>query len=148
MLLTDDRKTLLEALETAPIEELSALKAIGEEFAPSAETIPQRPTAEKAAVLDEATWEHRKVAGGFIGHVLSAASAMSCRRPRPRSVSGKNSCPMLQGTLSYMYRRMGCLRLLVSRRSPSFRGNRGGDSGRETRFALGARRQALGGLAA
>ena len=75
MLLTDDRKTLMEALETAPIEDLSALKAIGEQFAPSAETIPQCPTAEKAAVLDEATREHRKVAGGFIGHVLSTVSA-------------------------------------------------------------------------
>jgi len=43
VLLTDDREALIEALETAPAEELSALKAIGEQFALPPEMAPPMP---------------------------------------------------------------------------------------------------------
>ena len=75
VLLTDDREALIEALETAPAEELSALRAIGEQFAAPAETMPQRPPPERAAVLDDATRERRKAADRFVAQTLSAASA-------------------------------------------------------------------------
>ena len=43
VLLTDDREALIEALETAPAEELSALRAIGEQFKSPDPTVAQRP---------------------------------------------------------------------------------------------------------
>ena len=75
VLLTDDREALIEALEKAPAEELSALRAIGEQFAVPAETVAQRPPPERAAVLDDATREHRRAADRFVGQTLSAAVA-------------------------------------------------------------------------
>ena len=75
VLLTDDREALIETLETAPAEELSALRAIGEQFAAPAETIPQRSAPVRPAVLGDATRERRKATDRFVDHVLSAASA-------------------------------------------------------------------------
>ena len=66
VLLTDDREALIEALETSPAEELSALRTIGEQFEVStsasapAETVTRHPPPEKPAVLDEASRERRK----------------------------------------------------------------------------------------
>ena len=83
VLLTDDREALIEALETAPAEELSALRAIGEQFevltsvsdfAP-AEIITQYPPPRKPAVLDETTRERRRAAERFVDRTLSAAAA-------------------------------------------------------------------------
>ena len=83
VLLTDDREALIEALETAPSSEMSALKAIGEQFgglppasvsAPS-KTASQRPPPEREAVLDEATRENRMAAERFLDRVLTAAEA-------------------------------------------------------------------------
>ena len=87
VLLTDDRETLIEALETAPSSETSALKAIGEQFevstsvstsasaSVSPEIVAQRPPPEKAAVLDEAARETRREAERFLDRALSAAAA-------------------------------------------------------------------------
>ena len=75
VLLTDDREALIEALETSPAEELSALRAIGEQFAAPAETVAQRPPPERTPVLDETTRENRKAADRFVGQTLSAAVA-------------------------------------------------------------------------
>ena len=79
VLLTDDREALIEALETSPAEELSALKAIGEQFEASAsapaETITQYPPPEKPAVLDEASRERRRAAERFVAQTLTAAAA-------------------------------------------------------------------------
>ena len=78
VLLTDDREALIEALETAPAEELSALRAIGEQFEASAsvpgETITQYPPPEKPVVLDETTRERRREAERFVDRTLSAAT--------------------------------------------------------------------------
>ena len=79
VLLTDDR----EALETAPAKELSALRAIGEQFevptsvsaSAPAETITQSPPSEKPALLDEATRERCREAERFVDRILSAAKA-------------------------------------------------------------------------
>ena len=51
-LLTDDREALIEALETSPAEELSALRAIGEQFEAPEQTVSQRLPPQRAAVLD------------------------------------------------------------------------------------------------
>ena len=83
VLLTDDREALIEALETAPSSEMSALKAIGEQFEVStsvsasatAETGHRRPPPEREAVLDEATRETRREAERFLDRVLSVAAA-------------------------------------------------------------------------
>ena len=79
VLLTNDREALIEALETSPAEELSALRAIGEQFEASAsapaETITQYPPPEKPAVLDDATRERRREAGRFVAQILTAAAA-------------------------------------------------------------------------
>ena len=83
VLLTDDREAMIEALETAPSSEMSALKAIGEQFgglppasvSVSPETVPKRPPPEREVVLDEATRENRKAAGRFLDRVLTAAEA-------------------------------------------------------------------------
>ena len=75
VLLTDDREALIEALETSPAEELSALRAIGEQFAAPAEIGQQHSLTERAAVLDD---DHDKGAaqgGGALRRL------MSCRRP-------------------------------------------------------------------
>ena len=75
VLLTDDREALIEALETAPAEELSALKAIGEQFAPPEQTAAQRPPPGRDAVLDDAARERRRTAERFVARTLSAAAA-------------------------------------------------------------------------
>ena len=79
VLLTDDREALIEALETAPAEELSALRAIGEQFEASAsapaETITQYPPPEKPAVMDEASRERRREAERFVDQALASAAA-------------------------------------------------------------------------
>ena len=81
VLLTDDREALIEALETSPAEELSALRAIGEQFEVStsasapAETIAQSPPPRKPAVLDETARERRREAQRFVDRTLSAAAA-------------------------------------------------------------------------
>ena len=75
VLLTDDREALIEALETAPAAELSALRAIGEQFEAPEQTLAQGPPPERAAVLDDATRERRKAADRFVGQALTAAAA-------------------------------------------------------------------------
>ena len=74
VLLTDDREALIGALETAPAEELSALRAIGEQFEAPQETVSQRPPPERAAILDDATRERRKAAQHFVDRTVSAAA--------------------------------------------------------------------------
>ena len=92
VLLTDDREALIEALETAPAEEQSALKAIGEQFAAPADTIPQHPPPERPAVLDDATRERRKAAERFVGHALAAAVAsIRGREERAREASAQGA---------------------------------------------------------
>ena len=79
VLLTDDREALIEALETSPSEELSALRAIGEQFAASAaapeDIVQQHTLHQRAAVLDDATRERRKEAARFVSQTLAAAAA-------------------------------------------------------------------------
>ncbi len=77
VLLTDDREALIEALETAPAEELSALRAIGEQFETSspAETTSQRAPPEREDVLNEASRERRREAARFVDRTLSAVAA-------------------------------------------------------------------------
>ena len=83
VLLTDDREALIEALETAPSSEMSALRAIGEQFgglppasvSVSPEIVAQRPPPEREVVLDEATRENRMAAERFLDRVLTAAEA-------------------------------------------------------------------------
>ena len=47
VLLTDDREALIEALEISPAEELSALRAIGEQFAVPEETVQQHTLTQR-----------------------------------------------------------------------------------------------------
>ena len=75
VVLTDDREALIETLETATGEELSALKAIGEQFALPMESAAHRPLRRRAAVQDDATRERRRTAERFVGDTLSAARA-------------------------------------------------------------------------
>ena len=92
VLLTDDREALIEALETAPAEELSALRAIGEQFTAPAETVAQHSPPERPTVLDDTTRERRRAAERFVGHALSAAGA-SIREweERAREASGQGA---------------------------------------------------------
>ena len=92
-LLTDDREALIEALETSPAEELSALRAIGEQFEVStsvsasapAEIITQYPPPERPAVMDEASRERRREAERFVDQALvSAAASLRERDERAR----------------------------------------------------------------
>ena len=73
VVLTDDREALIETLETATGEELSALKAIGEQFTVPVEPAVRRPLRKRAVVLDDTTRERRRTAGRFVGEALSAA---------------------------------------------------------------------------
>ncbi|MDE0048555.1 MAG: relaxase domain-containing protein [Rhodospirillales bacterium] len=75
VLLTDDREALIEALETAPAEELSALRAVGEQFESPNPTVAQHSPPERAPVLDNATRERRREAVRFVDRTLSAAAA-------------------------------------------------------------------------
>ena len=89
VLLTDDREALIEALEAAPAGEMSALRAIGEQFALSPETVSQHPPPERPAVLDETTRENRRAVDRFVGHALSAlADSIRRREERIREASG------------------------------------------------------------
>ncbi len=116
VLLTDDREALIEALETAPAGEMSALKAIGEQFGVStqasvsvlphvstlastsvtAETVPQHPPPEREAVLDEATKENRKAAERFLDRVLSAASASIRQREEQATIAASSGTQVTQ----------------------------------------------------
>ena len=75
VLLTDDREALIEALETSPAEELSALRAIGEQFEAPEEIVQQHTLHQRAAVLDDATRERRRAAERFVAQALSAGVA-------------------------------------------------------------------------
>ena len=75
VLLTDDREALIEALETAPAEELSALRAIGEQFEAPEQTAAQPSPSEREVVLDNAARERRREAERFVDRTLSAAAA-------------------------------------------------------------------------
>ena len=75
VLLTDDREALIEVLETARGESLSALEAIGEQFAVAPVAPVRASLPEKAPVLDQAARARRDVADLVIGHVLSAVRA-------------------------------------------------------------------------
>ena len=88
VLLTDDREALIDALETARGEALSALEAIGEQFTVAPEAAPaRRPPPGKAPVLNQAARARRKLSGLVIGHVLSSGEAAlrehETRAPEP-----------------------------------------------------------------
>ena len=99
VLLTDDREALIEALETAPAGEMSALNAIGEQFGgspptsvpvltpDSAEAVPRYPPPEREAILDETTREHRRSVDRFLDRVLSAASASIRQREEHATIA-------------------------------------------------------------
>ena len=95
VLLTDDREALIEALETSPAEQMSALRAIGEQFGVSThtsvsvspETGRPMPPAEKATVLDEAERENRKAAERFLDRALSAAAASIRQREEHATIA-------------------------------------------------------------
>ena len=90
VLLTDDREALIEALETSPAKQMSALRAIGEQFGVSPETDrPKRP-AEKATVLDEAERENRKAAERFLDRALSAAAASIRQREEHATIAASD----------------------------------------------------------
>ena len=76
VLLTDDREALIEALETAPAEELSALRAIGEQFAAPEQTVGLRSPSERALVQDDATRERHRAAERLVAQTLSAGMAL------------------------------------------------------------------------
>ena len=112
VLLTDDREALIEALETAPAGEMSALKAIGEQFGGSppisvpvstldsvstsvsasapAEAVPRHPPPEREAILDETTREHRRAAERYLDRVLSAASASIRQREEHTTIAASD----------------------------------------------------------
>ncbi|MDE0048902.1 MAG: relaxase domain-containing protein, partial [Rhodospirillales bacterium] len=126
VLLTDDREALIEALETAPAGEMSALKAIGEQFdtsvqvstpasasvltpvatsvstyvsaSASVETDPRHPPPEREAILDETTKENRKAAERFLDRVLSAAAASVRDREERAHHSAGYGTPITQDT--------------------------------------------------
>ena len=74
VLLTDDREALIAALETASAEELSALRAIGEQFAPLKQTAAQHSPSEREVVLDNAARERRRETERFVDRTLTAAA--------------------------------------------------------------------------
>ena len=76
VLLTDDREALIEALETSPAEELSALRAIGEQFGALEEIAQQHTLTQRAAVLDDATRERHRAAERLVAQTLSAGMAL------------------------------------------------------------------------
>ena len=98
VLLTDDREALIEALETSPAEQMSALRAIGEQFGVSThtsvsvspETGRPMPPAEKATVLDEAERENRKAAERFLDRALSAAAASIRQREEHATIAASD----------------------------------------------------------
>ena len=97
VLLTDDREALIEALETAPAEELSALKAIGEQFVVPQETAAQRSPPDRDVVLDDSD-EGAAQGGGALRRsdpVGSGGLAPGAGRARPRSPFAR--CPRHPG---------------------------------------------------
>ncbi len=120
VLLTDDREALIEALETAPAGEMSALKAIGEQFevatsvsthasasvsphvstlasaSVTAETVPRHPPPEGEAILDETTKENREAAERFLDRVLSAASASIREREEHATIAASSGTHVTQ----------------------------------------------------
>ena len=112
VLLTDDREALIEALETAPAGEMSALKAIGEQFGGSpptsvpvstsvlasapAEAVPRYPPPEREAILDETTREHRRAAERYLDRVLSAASASIRQREEHATIATSDGAHVTQ----------------------------------------------------
>ena len=116
VLLTDDREALIEALEAAPAGEMSALKAIGEQFggsvsglppvatsvstyvsaSASVETVPRHPPPEREAILDEATRENRKAVERYLDSVLSAAAASVRDREERAHHSAAYGTPITQ----------------------------------------------------
>ena len=86
VVLTDDREALIETLETATGEELSALRAIGEQFAVPVEPAARRPLRKRSVVLDDMTRERRRTAERFVGDALAAAR--SSIREREQAVFG------------------------------------------------------------
>ena len=74
VLLTDDREAL-ETLET-PAEELSALRAIGEQFEAPGEITQPHTLTQRAAVLDDATRERQRAAERVVAQTLSAGMAL------------------------------------------------------------------------
>ena len=76
VLLTDDREALIEALETSPAEELSALRAIGEQFGAPEEIAQQHTLTQRAAVLDDATRERHRAAERLVAQTLSAGMTL------------------------------------------------------------------------
>ena len=119
VLLTDDREALIEALETSPAEQMSALKAIGEQFGVSTHTSvsvspetgrPKRP-AEKATVLDETTKENRRAAERFLDRALSAAAASIRQREEHATIAASNGTHVTQDS-GYGEWRDGAVRAL------------------------------------
>ncbi|MDE0380894.1 MAG: hypothetical protein OXI20_16785, partial [Rhodospirillales bacterium] len=118
VLLTDDREALIEALETAPAGEMSALKAIGEQFgglpptsvsvsppvatsvsaSVSPDTVHLHLPPEREAILDETTKENRKAAERFLDRVLSAAAASVRDREERAHHSAGYGTPITQDT--------------------------------------------------
>ena len=108
VLLTDDREALIEALETSPASETSALKAIGEQFGVSTHTsvsvstpaapeiVLQRPPPEKATVLDDAERENRRAAERFLDRALTAAAASIRQREEHAAIAASNGTHVTQ----------------------------------------------------
>ena len=119
VLLTDDREALIEALETSPAEQMSALRAIGEQFGVSThtsvsvspETGRPMPPAEKAAVLDEAERENRKAAERFLDEALSAAAASIRQREEHATIAASKRAHVTEDP-GYGEWRDGALRAL------------------------------------
>ena len=94
VLLTDDREALIEALETSPAEQMSALKAIGEQFGVSTHTSvsvsPEtgRPIysacGEGNGPGRDDERENRKAAERFLDRALSAAACLDPAARRAR----------------------------------------------------------------
>ena len=119
VLLTDDREALIEALETSPAEQMSALKAIGEQFGVSThtsvsvspETGRPMPPAEKATVLDETTKENRRAAERFLERALSAAAASIRQREEHATIAASSGTHVTQDS-GYGEWRDGAVRAL------------------------------------
>ncbi len=117
VLLTDDREALIEVLETSPAEQMSALRAIGEQFetsvsvSTSPENVPRHPPPEREAVLDEATRENRKTAERFLDQALSAAAASIRQREEHATIAASNSAHVTEDP-AYGEWRDGALRAL------------------------------------
>ena len=115
VLLTDDREALIEALETSPAEELSALRAIGEQFAPPPETTSQRSPPGRDAVLDDAERERRRAAERFVAQTLSAAAAAHRERDERAREAHSRDAPVTLAR-GYAAWREGARRVLADGR--------------------------------